>query len=88
MTTTTVPFGAAPWGDLTHSSRAVRVGDVIQISGTVFPADSASDEVEGCFEIIGEAIKAAGGRGLEDVVLTRMVAGDVVGDLGELAAAH
>jgi enamine deaminase RidA (YjgF/YER057c/UK114 family) len=83
-----VPFGAAPWGDLTHSSRAVRVGDVIQISGTVFPADSASDEVEGCFEIIGEAIKAAGGRGLEDVVLTRMVAGDVVGDLGELAAAH
>ena len=84
----TIPFGAAPWGDLTHSSRAVRIGDTIHVSGTVSPADSASAEVEGCLEIIGEAIKAAGGRGLEDVVLTRMVAADVVGDLAELAAAH
>ena len=35
---TSVGFGAAPWGDLTNSSRAVRVGDTIHISG----ANSAS----------------------------------------------
>jgi enamine deaminase RidA (YjgF/YER057c/UK114 family) len=84
----TVGFGAAPWGNMTHSSRAVRVGNTVHVSWTVAPGDSVTAEVEGCLAIIGDAIRAAGGRGLEDVVLTRMVAADIVGDLAELASAH
>lgn len=85
---TTVSFGAAPWGDLAHASRAVRVGDTIHVSGTVAQGSSCAEQVKGCFAIIGDAIKEAGGRGLEDVVITRMVAADAVGDLEELAGAH
>ena len=44
--------------------------------------------MHGCFELIGQSIKDAGGRGLEDVVITRMIAANVVGDLDELAKAH
>jgi hypothetical protein len=40
-------------------------------------------EVEGCFGIIGEAIKAGAGAAAGD-----MIAAEVVGDLSELAAAH
>lgn len=43
--------------------------------------------MKGCFAIIHEAIRSAGGRGLEDVVLTRMIAADV-GELDELTSAH
>uniref|UniRef100_A0A7S1FGL1 RidA family protein n=1 Tax=Noctiluca scintillans TaxID=2966 RepID=A0A7S1FGL1_NOCSC len=84
---TLVGFGAAPWGDLTHSSRAVRVADTIYVSGTVSQGDTVAEQVKGCFAIIDEAIRNAGGRGLEDVVLTRMIAADV-GELDELTSAH
>ena len=70
-------FGAAPWGDLAHASRAVRVGDTVHVSGTVAQGETVGEQVKGCFAIIGDAIKEAGGRGLEDV-----------GDLEELAGAH
>lgn len=85
---TSVSFGAAPWGELTHSSRAVRVGDTIHVSGTVAQGETCADQVKGCFDIISQAIKDAGGRGLQDVVITRMIAADAVGDLDELARAH
>ena len=50
--------------------------------------ETAAEQVHGCFELIGQSIKDAGGRGLEDVVITRMIAANVVGDLDELAKAH
>lgn len=81
-------FGAAPWGDLCHASRAVRVGDTIHVSGTVAPGDTCAEQVKGCFDIIDSAIKEAGGAGLKDVVITRMIAADPIGDLEELAGAH
>ena len=85
---TRVGMGASPWGDLAGVSRAVRVGDTIHVSGTVAPGDSCAEQVQGCFEVISKAIKDAGGRGLEDVVITRMIAADPVRDLDELASAH
>ena len=85
---TRVGMGASPWGELAGVSRAVRVGDHIHVSGTVAPGDSCAEQVRGCFDIISSAIKDAGGRGLEDVVITRMVAADPVRDLDELASAH
>jgi len=54
----------------------------------VAQGETAAEQVHGCFELIGQSIKDAGGRGLEDVVITRMIAANVVGDLDELAKAH
>ena len=39
---TLVGFGAAPWCDLTHSSRAVRVADTSYVSGTVSQGDTVA----------------------------------------------
>lgn len=49
---------------------------------------STLSQVKGCFDIIGEAIRSAGGRGLDDVTITRMIAADPVADLEQLASAH
>ena len=39
---TLVGFGAAPWCDLTHSSRAVPVADTSYVSGTVSQGDTVA----------------------------------------------
>ena len=70
---------ASPWEAKVGFSRAVRVGNMIVVSGTgpvapdgttASPGD-AYGQAKRCFEIIKEAIENAGGR-LEDVVRTRM----------------
>jgi len=74
-------------------SRAVRVGNVIAVSGTgpIGPdgrtacADAYGQTVR-CLEIIKEAVEAAGGR-LEHVVRTRMMLADV-SKWEEVARAH
>ena len=87
--TTRVPMGPSTnWGDSAGVSRAVRIGDTIHISGTVTKGDSAGAQVSGCLAIIATAIRSAGGRGLQDVVLTRIIAADPANDLAEIAAAH
>jgi len=62
----TVSMGDSPWGEKARTSRAVRVGDTIHVSGTVAKGDTCADQVKGCFDIIDDAIKQAGGRGLQD----------------------
>lgn len=74
-------------------SRAVRVGNVIAVSGTgpigpdgqTFGADAYA-QTKRCLEIIKEAIEQAGGR-LEDVVRTRMMVSDAT-LWEEVARAH
>jgi enamine deaminase RidA (YjgF/YER057c/UK114 family) len=75
-------------------SRAVRVGNIISISGTGPVAEDGSTHSPGdargqamrCFEIIKKAIEDAGGK-LEDVVRTRMyIAG--MAKWEEVAEAH
>lgn len=86
---TRVPFGPSTnWGDSAGCSRAVRIGDTVFISGTVTKGDTTGEQVSGCLAIIADAVRSAGGRGLPDVVLTRIIAADPVNDLGEIAAAH
>ena len=82
---------ASPWEPKVGFSRAVRVGNMIVVSGTgpVAPDGStacvgdAYGQAKRCFEIIKEAIENAGGR-LEDVVRTRMYVTDetVESDIG------
>ena len=86
---TRVPMGpSTSWGDSAGVSRAVRIGDTIHISGTVTKGKSAGAQVSGCLTIIADAVRSAGGRGLQDVVLTRIIAADSAKDLAEIAAAH
>ncbi len=74
-------------------SRAVRVGNVIAVSGTgpIGPdgktaCADAYGQTKRCLEIVKEAIETAGGR-LEDVVRTRMMVSDV-SKWEEVARAH
>ena len=87
--TTRVPMGPSTnWGDSAGVSRAVRIGDTIHVSGTVTKGDTAGAQVRGCLSIVADAVRSAGGRGLQDVVLTRIIAADPANDLAEIAAAH
>lgn len=74
----------APWESIVGYSRAVRVGDVIHVSGTVALDDHGQLVGEGdayaqtrrVLEIIGEALERAG-AGLEHVVRTRVYVTDI-----------
>lgn len=72
----------APWEDQVGYCRAVRIGNVIEVSGTAAVRDgkvigtSAYEQTKVCLEIIQEAIEKSGGE-IEDVVRTRMYVTDI-----------
>ena len=68
-----------PWASVVGYSRAVRVGDVIEVAGTV-AADGAGEVVAPgdpyaqtayCLRVIGDALRDLGGS-FQDVVRTRI----------------
>ena len=82
------------WADTVGYSRAVRVGNTVYVSGTAPVAEDGSVAFPGdpyrqarrCFEIILEALRAAG-AGPEHVVRTRMFAADAA-DWEPIGRAH
>lgn len=76
-----IPSGA-PWEDQIGYCRAVRIGNVIEVSGTApvrdgkVAGENAYEQTKVCLEIIKEAIEKAGGK-MEDVVRTRMFVTDI-----------
>lgn len=83
MTRQLVSSGS-PYGKPIGFSRAVRVGNIIAVSGTAplgpdgqttCPGD-VSGQTRRCLEIIKEAIENAGGR-LENVIRTRIMLVDI-----------
>ncbi len=72
----------APWEDMVGYSRAVKIGNVIEVSGTAPVKDSkvvganGYEQAKLCLEIITEALSKAGAK-LEDVVRTRMFVTDI-----------
>ncbi len=74
----------SPYEKLFGFSRAVRVGDIIHVSGTAPMADDGSSvhlgnaylQARRCLEIISKAIENAGGR-LDQVVRTRVYVTDI-----------
>jgi enamine deaminase RidA (YjgF/YER057c/UK114 family) len=85
--------GHAPLEPVVGYSRAVRVGDLVWVSGTApIPADGSDppaepyDQARLCLEIVGGALERAGAR-LEDVVRTRIYVVEAA-DFDEVARAH
>lgn len=73
----------APWEAQVGYSRAVRVGNVVQVAGTtatvngaVVGVNDAYEQTRVALEIIRAALEDAGAR-LEDVVRTRMFVTDI-----------
>ena len=72
----------APWEDQVGYSRAVRMGNIIEVSGTapvkdgkVF-GDTAYEQAKTCLQIIEAALKKAGAN-MNDVIRTRMFVTDI-----------
>jgi enamine deaminase RidA (YjgF/YER057c/UK114 family) len=85
--------GVSPYEDAYGFSRAVRVGDVIYVSGTApvpQPGSELAPDAHGqmirCGAIAAEAIEALGGR-IDDVVRTRMFIVDPA-DADDVGRAH
>ncbi|ELR70722.1 Putative translation initiation inhibitor, yjgF family [Fulvivirga imtechensis AK7] len=73
----------APWEDIVGYSRAVRVGNIVEVSGTVAVRDgklvgenNPYEQTVCILEIIEESLKQAGAN-LNDVVRTRMFVTDI-----------
>ncbi len=84
----------SPYEKLFGFSRAVRVGDIIHVSGTAPMADDGSSvhignaylQAKRCLEIIAKATENAGGR-LDQVVRTRVYLTDI-SKADEVGRAH
>jgi len=72
----------APWENIVGYSRAVRIGKLVEVSGTAPVRDghivegSAYEQTLACLEIIHRALETAGAR-LGDVVRTRIYVTDI-----------
>lgn len=75
------------WGDRIGYSRAVRVGDLIEVAGTTAPGNSAYDQARAALAVIADALKELGAS-LDDVVRTRMFVVDIAANGDEVGRAH
>ncbi len=77
-----IPTGAK-WENIVGYSRAVRIGNIIEVSGTapaeggntLFPGN-AYEQTKACIKIIEKALNAAGAS-LNDIIRTRMYVTDI-----------
>jgi len=73
----------APWENLVGYSRAVRISNIIEVSGTApvidgktYSPGNAYEQAKCCIQIIEKALKQAGAD-LHDVIRTRMFVTDI-----------
>jgi enamine deaminase RidA (YjgF/YER057c/UK114 family) len=66
----------SPWEELVGYSRAVRVGQVVEVAGTTARADGGYEQTRLILEKIGAALQAAGAT-FADVVRTRIYVTDI-----------
>lgn len=77
----------AEWEGRYGYRRAVRVGDVVAVSGTTAPGPDAYAQARAAFQIALDALAQLGG-GAADVVRTRMYVTDIVRDAEAVGRAH
>ena len=84
----------APWEPTVGYSRAVRVGNVVEVAGTTAMKDGAVvgegdayAQTRRALEIIGEALREAGAT-FADVVRTRLFVTDIARDAAAVGRAH
>jgi enamine deaminase RidA (YjgF/YER057c/UK114 family) len=73
----------APWEDIVGYSRAVKIGNIIEVSGTapvqagktLFPGN-AYEQTKACIKIIENSLSQAGAS-LKNVIRTRMFVTDI-----------
>ncbi|GAA3927613.1 RidA family protein [Hymenobacter algoricola] len=66
----------SPWEEMVGYSRAVRVANVVEVSGTTAPAEGAYEQTRQALLKIEAALHAAGAT-LADVVRTRIYVTDI-----------
>ncbi len=83
MTKRSTITSGARWEDIVGYSRATKIGNTIEISGTVSIEDGqpvakndAYGQTKRILEIIGETLDKAGG-GIQDVIRTRIYVTDI-----------
>jgi enamine deaminase RidA (YjgF/YER057c/UK114 family) len=84
----------APWESKVGYSRAVRIGNLIEVSGTVsvkdgkpFGLNDPYTQTRRIFEIIGHSL-AQFGASFEDVIRTRIFVTDIKAQWEEVGKAH
>lgn len=84
----------SPWESAIGYSRAVRVGNTVQVSGTtatvngeVVGVGDPAEQTRVALQIIARALAEAGAR-LEDVTRTRIYLTDIAGHWEEVGRAH
>jgi enamine deaminase RidA (YjgF/YER057c/UK114 family) len=68
-------------------SRAMRRGEVIEVSGTTAPGANAFEQAQAALEIIRSAVEALGG-GRGDIVRTRMYVCEIAANGEDVGRAH
>jgi len=82
----------APWEDIVGYSRAVRIGNTIEVSGTApvengnVKGDTAYEQAIVCLEIIKKSLEEAGAN-MDDVIRTRIFVTDI-SQWAEFGKAH
>ena len=75
------------WGDRYGYSRAVRVGDLIEVAGTTAPGDSAYEQARAALASIDAALTELGAS-LANVARTRMFVVDIAANAEDVGRAH
>ena len=75
MTRQNISSGS-PWEDKIGYSRAVKIGNTIELSGTTSPGETIEEQTKGIIELAKKVLEE-NGSSLNDVVRTRMFLTDI-----------
>ncbi|HEY5196896.1 MAG TPA: Rid family hydrolase [Solirubrobacteraceae bacterium] len=75
------------WGERISYSRAIRRGEVIEVSGTTAPGMDAFEQAQAALETIRSAVEDLGG-GRGDIVRTRIFVVDIAANADAVGRAH